>query len=53
MHVSNATSAITISGTPAANKPVQFTVSRNAPDAADTLAVNARFLGVEIAYTAA
>jgi hypothetical protein len=48
MHITSATSAITIAGTPAANKPVQFTVAR---DVADTLGVDARLLGVEIIYT--
>ena len=52
MHVSDATSAITIDGTPAANKPVQFTVSRDAANASDTYSVSSRLLGVEIAYTA-
>lgn len=48
MHVSPATSAITIGGTPAANKPVQFTVYRDVAN--DTLGVDARLLGVEIIY---
>lgn len=51
MHVTSATSAITIAGTPAANKPVQFTVLRDVSE--DTLGVDARLLGIEILYTTA
>ena len=50
MHVSSATSAVTIGGTPAANTPIQFTLYRDANAAGDTLAVDARFLGVEIIF---
>lgn len=48
MHVSGATSAITIAGTPAANTPIQFTISRDVAN--DDLAVDARLLGVEVAF---
>jgi len=51
MHVSAATSAATIGGTPAANKPVQFQIYRDADAGGDTLAVDARLLGVEIIYS--
>jgi len=51
VHVTSATSAITIAGTPAANKPIQFEIYRVVSDAADTLGVDARLLGVEILYT--
>ena len=50
MHVSAATAAITIAGTPAANKPVQFQVKRLPADANDTLAVDARLIGVEVLF---
>lgn len=50
MHVTSSTAAMTIDGTPAANKAVVFEVYR---DTADDLAADARLLGVEIAYTAA
>jgi len=50
MHISPATSACTIGGTPAANTPIQFTVYRDANAAGDTLAVDARLLGVEISF---
>jgi len=53
MHVTSATSAVTIGGTPAANTPIQFTIYRDVSDAADDLAVDARLLGVEIIYTGA
>jgi hypothetical protein len=50
MHVSSATSACTIGGTPAANTPIQFSIYRDANAAGDTLAVDARLLGVEIIF---
>ena len=53
MCVTSATSAVTIGGTPAANTPVQFTVYRDANAGGDTLAADARLLGVEIIYTLA
>jgi len=48
MHVTSATSACTIGGTPAANTPIQFTIYRDVSE--DTLAVDARLLGVEIIF---
>jgi hypothetical protein len=50
MHVTSATSAVTIGGTPAANTPIQFTIYRDVSDAGDDLAVDARLLGVEIVF---
>jgi hypothetical protein len=50
MHVTSATSAVTIGGTPAANTPIQFTIYRDVSDAGDDLAVDARLLGVEILF---
>jgi hypothetical protein len=50
MHVTSATSAVTIGGTPAANTPIQFTIYRDVSDAGDDLAVDARLLGVEIIF---
>jgi hypothetical protein len=50
MHVTSATSAVTIGGTPAANTPIQFSIYRDVSDAADDLAVDARLLGVEIIF---
>jgi hypothetical protein len=50
MHVTSATSAVTIGGTPAANTPIQFSIYRDANAAGDTLAVDARLLGVEIIF---
>lgn len=51
MMISGATSAVTIGGTPGANKAVQFQIYRDADAGGDTLAVDARLLGVEISYT--
>lgn len=51
MLVSSATAAVTIDGTPAANKAVIFEFSRD--PSVDDLAVDARLLGVEISYTSA
>jgi hypothetical protein len=48
MHVSPATSAVTIGGTPAAGVPVIFQVSR---DVTDTLGVDALLIGIEITFT--
>lgn len=53
MHVSDPTAAVTIAGTPAANKAVIFEAFRDASNVNDTLAADARLLGVEITYTAA
>jgi hypothetical protein len=50
MHITSATSAVTIGGTPAANTPIQFSIYRDVSDAADNLAVDARLLGVEIIF---
>jgi hypothetical protein len=50
--ISPATSAITLGGTAASGNPVIFQVYRDADAAGDTLATDARLLGVEISYTA-
>jgi hypothetical protein len=50
MHITSATSAVTIGGTPAASTPIQFTIYRDVSDAGDDLAVDARLLGVEIIF---
>ncbi len=50
-HVSSATPAITIGGTPATGTPIIFEVKRVPADSSDTLAVDASLLGVEITYT--
>jgi hypothetical protein len=50
VHVTSATSAITIGGTPAANKAINYQISREVGNASDTLAVDARLLGVEIIF---
>lgn len=50
MHITSATSAITIAGTPAANRPILFQLYRDATAAGDTLGSDARLLGVEILF---
>lgn len=51
LDITSATSAITLGGTAAAGNPVIFEVYRDANAAGDTLAADARLLGVEISYT--
>lgn len=51
LDISPATSAITLGGTAAAGNPVIFEVYRDANAGGDTLAADARLLGVEISYT--
>jgi hypothetical protein len=53
MHITSATSAVTIGGTPSANTPILFQIYRDADAGGDTLSSDARLLGVEISYTAA
>jgi hypothetical protein len=50
LHISSATSAITIAGTPAAGDFVQFRVYRKAADGGDTLGVDARLIGIRIEF---
>jgi hypothetical protein len=51
MMVSAATSAATMAGTPAANKPILVQIYRDAASGSDTYGHDARFLGIELAYT--
>lgn len=53
MHITSTTSPVTLGGTPAAARPIQFQIYRDATNASDTLAVDARLLGVEINFTPA
>jgi len=50
MHRTSATSACTIAGSPAAGAAVVFEFSRVAANVGDTLAVDARLLGVEVSF---
>jgi hypothetical protein len=50
VHVTSATGAVTIAGTPAANKAINFQIVREIGNASDTLGVDARLLGVEIIF---
>lgn len=52
VHISAATAAITLAGTPAASEFVQFRVYRDT-GATDTLTGDARLLGVRITFTRA
>lgn len=51
IYISPASSAITLGGTPAASRMVQFEVSRVPSDGGDTMAVDARLHGVVVVYT--
>lgn len=51
LHRGPESSAITISGTPAANDTVFFVFLRTPGDASDTLAVDARLIGIELYFT--
>jgi hypothetical protein len=51
LHVTSATSAITIAGSPADSDMLLIKVYRKAADGSDTLNADARFLGVRITYT--
>jgi hypothetical protein len=51
IHVGPASAAVTIAGTPAAGDWVAFQINRTVADASDTLAVDARLLGVRLFFT--
>jgi hypothetical protein len=51
LRISSATGAMTVGGSPAASKYVQFRAERVGGDASDTLAATARLLGVMVTYT--
>jgi len=53
VRISAATAAITLAGTPAAGELVQFRAYRDADNGDDTLAVDARLIGVLVTYTRA
>lgn len=53
MHISSATSAITIGGTVANGNAIIFEAYRDATNGSDTLGSDARFLGLQVTYTAA
>jgi hypothetical protein len=50
VHVTSATGAVTIAGTPAANKAINFQLVREVGNGSDDLGVAARLLGVEIIF---
>jgi len=49
-HISSASSALTVGGTPALGDLIIFEVTREVGDASDTLGVDARLIGVSIQY---
>jgi hypothetical protein len=51
IYVSDATGAITVAGTPAADDMVAFRVYRDPANGADTMAIDARLHGVAVFYT--
>ncbi len=51
LYISDATAAVTIAGSPAAGDQVFFRVYRDADAGGDTLAVDARLMGVTLYYT--
>lgn len=51
LHISPATSAITLAGTPADSDFLAFQISRNPSDGSDTLAVDAKLLGIMLTIT--
>jgi hypothetical protein len=53
VYISDATAAVTWAGTPAAGQLINLTVYRKAADAADTLAVDAKLIGVQLTYVRA
>ena len=50
IYVSPATSALTVAGTPVAGDMVAFRTYRLPTDAADTMAIDARLMGIAIFY---
>ena len=51
LYISDATAAITWAGTPAGGQLINLTVYRKAADGSDTLAIDARLIGVQLSYT--
>ena len=51
LYVSSSTPAITIAGTPAAGDLVNFRVSRVTTDGSDTMAIDARLMGIKLFFT--
>ena len=51
IYVGPESSAITVSGSPAAGGLVQFQIKRNPSDGSDTMAIDARLHGIKVYYT--
>jgi hypothetical protein len=50
MHISSATSAITVAGSPTSGTPIVLEVSRDAANGSDTFGADARLIGVRVTY---
>jgi hypothetical protein len=50
MHITEASPALTVGGSPALNDAVLFRVARKAANGSDTVAVDAKFFGLKIQY---
>lgn len=53
MHIGPESSAITIGGSPASDRPVYFEVRRVVGNGSDTLTADAKLIGIKIGYTVA
>jgi hypothetical protein len=51
LYISDETAAVTVAGTPTPEEFVQFQIARAPANASDTMAVDARLIGVKIHYT--
>jgi hypothetical protein len=51
LHITSATSAITLSGSPADADFLAFQISRNPADGSDTLAADAKLIGIVLTIT--
>jgi len=51
IYITPASNAVTPSGAPAAGSPIIVRIRRVATDAADTLAIDAKFIGIQLTYT--
>lgn len=53
MHITSATPAVTIAGSPLAGHMIHFVIYRNPPSGSDTMAEDAKLIGILIQYTIA
>jgi hypothetical protein len=50
MHISSATSAITVAGSPTSGTPIVLEISRDAANGSDTFGADARLIGIRVTY---